>query len=416
MSGLNNPLCTPESAGSVARDNTLLENGDEQHGSTAHETQRGTVEGSSNVEDHALDESLLNIEEVIQRYLDQVRMRLRESTRKQYTWRIRRFIKNGDLANLTRQRFKSRCAALLKAQLERVPEHSRRFELSALRGFFELGLKVDWPSEVDAYLGQLPPIRRRDVPRSFNVEKWALAIENERDLYTKTVVLLIMSFGWRPDHLYKMKLRNVRCDESGQPCAIVADGAVEKFKTRAWVAAYLPPIVRTTLQEFKAERGPSKETDPLIPYRHPRGMENTRPINEFLLRRTWHRFEVAHKLPKLTPCDFRHHVCLKCDQAKMTNSASAYLVGHDSSRGETYRNWYANLHIDDALLEQEEKIPNGILGLLRKPEIELVRDMPRPLIDLVTQFLDGKIGEVDFAIQAGKVRNLTMESAKNLEP
>lgn len=219
-------------------------------------------------------------------------------------------------------------------------------------------------------------------------------------------------------------MRNIRYDEAGKPCAICADGRVEKFKTAAWVACHLPLVVRETLEKFLAERGQIvRPEDLMIPYRHPKGkkhpdgIENDKPLNVGLLRKIWSRFQERHKLPKLTPCDFRHFVCWKCEEVDLTNSASAYLTGHDSSQGETYRNWYANLSIEDALVEQEAKLPNGILGLLRKPEVELVREMPRPMIDLVTQFLDGKIGELDFAIQAGKVRSaLRVETTKSLEP
>ncbi|MFY9605759.1 MAG: hypothetical protein WAS24_03395 [Thermoplasmata archaeon] len=107
---------------------------------------------------------------------------------------------------------------------------------------------------------------------------------------------------------------------------------------------------------------------------------------------------------------------MKCDDAKLTNSASAYYVGHDSSRGETYHNWYANLPVDDAILEQEQKIPDGILGMLRKPEIELVKDIPKPMIDLISRFMEGQIGELDLALQASKIRSTLQQNAKNLKP
>ena len=54
--------------------------------------------------------------------------------------------------------------------------------------------------------------------------------------------------------------------------------------------------------------------------------------------------------------------------------------------------------------------------MLRKPEIELVKEMPRPMIDLVSQFMDGQIGELELAIRAGKIRNTLPQNAKNLEP
>ena len=147
-----------------------------------------------------------------------------------------------------------------------------------------------------------------------------------------------------------------------------------------------------------------------------RRIKNSRPLDQGCMRRYWLRFQQRWKLPKLSPSDFRHFVYLKCDDVRLTNSASAYYVGHDSSRGETYRNWYANLPVDDAILEQEQKIPDGILGLLRKPEIELVREMSRPLIDMVSQFMDGQIGELELALQASKIRHTLPQNAKNLEP
>jgi integrase len=343
---------------------------------------------------------------------------LKESSLREYEWRIRRFMTHADIENFTRRQLKSKGAQLIRTHLEKVEKASWVYELSALKDFWRNGLRLDWPSEVSSIIGRLPKPGRRFAPRTHIVEKWAAAIEKEPDLWTRLLVLLTMEFGWRPSHLYNLKIRNIRYDPNGVPEAIVADGEVEGFKTSAWIGAYLPPTVREALQAFFEERGKNLKPEyPILPWRHENGkIVNEMPLNPSCLDRFWGHFIERWKLPKLTRVDFRHFACWQLDLLDMTNMASAYMVGHDSGQGETYRNRYANAGVEEAILEQQRIVPGGILGIFKKVEIEQTQGIPRPMIDLMTQFIEGKVDQFDLAKQAWQIRNTMAESAKNMTP
>jgi integrase len=303
--------------------------------------------------------------------------------------------------------------------LKTISRDQWRYAISALKDFWKNGLRMDWPeADVKAFVGRLPPTGRNFAPRDHVVSPWCAAIEKEPDIYRKMIVILVADFGYRPDHLYKLKMEDLQTDENGNLDAIVADGNKRKFKTDATVATYLPPEVRTVLKEFNEKVGGRRPNDSLIPYRRSNGrIELSRSVNGQVLYREWHRFERTWALPSLNPNAFRHFVCRTCESVGLSKSASGYLVGHDTRQGETYRNWYANLDVEEALEEQRRKIPNGVMGLIRAPKVDLAEEIPSQLLSLCLEFIEGKIGDLDFASKAGIIRTqMVAEEPKRIEP
>lgn len=86
-------------------------------------------------------------------------------------------------------------------------------------------------------------------------------------------------------------------------------------------------------------------------------------------------------------------------------------------KGPSYRNWYSKNNLDEALLEQKKKLPDGILAWFGKPRISLTENLPSKLIDLCSQFMENRIGSIAFASEAETIRtHMNTEEAMNHEP
>jgi len=404
--------------GCVDRDNTHSLKGENEPST---EPELGTGNRDSASQSHAdSDDSVVNFEDAFQKWNDQVQHRLRRSSIEQYGVRIRRFARKVLLEQYTLRQIRGKKGAWLICEfLKTEPKGDWRYAISALKDFWSNGLHIDWPeADVKTFVGRLPQTGRGFVPREHFVKPWYSAIEKEPDIYRKLTVLLPAGFGYRADHLYKLKMEDAQIDENGNPDAIVADGKKRGFKTDAWVASYLPSYVRDVLKEFDGKIGERKPDDPLIPYRHSNGrIEKSRPMNKEVFYREWHRFENTWSLPKLVPNAFRHFVCRICESVDLSKSASGYLVGHGTRQGETYRDWYSNLDVEEALEEQRTKLPTGIMGLLITPKIDLTEKFPSQLLDLCSEYLKGEIADIDFASRVGRIRiQIAAEEAKHLEP
>lgn len=385
------------------------------------EPRSGTGNRDSECQSHAdSDDSAVNFEQIFQKWQDQIQYGKRPSTVKQYRGHVRRLADTVDLGRYTLRQLKGqKNSVVIIEYLKTISRDQWRYAISGLKNFWKIGLRIKWPdADVKAFTGRLPPTGRNFVPREHEVRPWYSAIEKEPDVYRKLLVLLIAEFGWRPNHLHKLKVEDIQLSEDGMPDAIVADGNKRKFKTSAWIASYLPPYVRDTLREFNVEMGDSKRDDPLIPYRDSKGrIERSRPLNSQALYREWHSFVKIWKLPDLTPSAFRHFVCRTCESVGLSRSASGYLVGHESRQGETYRDWYSHVDVEEALEEQRTKFPAGIMGQLTAPEIVLTEGVPSQLLSLCSEFMAYKIGDIDFAFKAGSIRSqMVLEEAKHIEP
>lgn len=293
---------------------------------------------------------------------------------------------------------------LILAHLEGIPRPSWRWVTAALKPVWVYGLNLPWPIDSRRDLPKLPRVRRRQSPPDSQVKAWAKALSNEKDVYLRLLWLLLAQHGWRPYHVCKMKWRNVQRNESGKPIAIVADGAQEAFKTCSPVAARLAPDVAETLTEWhKVVCGlPDR---PILPWRSvTKELDPTRIQSSANLRDHWIRLKKKWGLPHMTPVEIHHWVATITRRAGLSKQATAFMMGHDATQGGSMRDFYDYPQLQEIFDEQAARLPYGPLGLLDPPTVELEGGLPKEVVSLVSAYLAGQTGTMEFATTMEKIR------------
>ncbi|MCJ7463837.1 MAG: tyrosine-type recombinase/integrase, partial [Thermoplasmata archaeon] len=254
-------------------------------------------------------------------------------------------------------------------------------------------------------LPKLPKTRRRETPSDEVVRKWAERMTTETDVHMRLEWLLIAQTGWRPQHLCKVRWKHVRYDGEGRPTAIVASGSECDFKTDSQIAVRLPSDLQKALVEWSSVCSGVSLDDPILPYRTTSGrIDSKREQDNRILRRRWEHLRKKYGLPQLRPCDMRHFVSSACRKAGLSKQASAILQGHDSSQGDCMRDWYDNCPLTDLLEEQAQCLPDGPLGSVLKPKVELTEGLSPEIVSVVTEYLAGRVGTMDFASRMESLR------------
>lgn len=273
-----------------------------------------------------------------------------------------------------------------------VEDLSRRQRLSGVQSYWMYGLDLSWPINKRRDLPKLPRPIRVETPQDHIVKAWAEALERESDPRVKLVWYLISQHGLRPQHVCLLKWRNIRYGEDGAPAYILADGAVEKFKTNSRVLGAFAPNTATALRNW-AEGNPGRQpTDLIVP--SIRGRERfdwQRPMNTCKqFNRLWKGIEEKHRLPNLTAQAMRHWVKSACREAELSLPATCALQGHDSGSG-GISNYYDNPSEAVILTEQREKIPFGPLARLGIGPVVKVGDYPREVERLLADYFAGRL-------------------------
>ena len=68
------------------------------------------------------------------------------------------------------------------------------------------------------------------------------------------------------------------------------------------------------------------------------------------------------------------------------------------------RDWYDSPQLEDIFAEQEDRLPNGPLGFLEPPVVEIEGGIPRETVELLTRYLNNELSTYDFGNQMEKVR------------
>lgn len=194
--------------------------------------------------------------------------------------------------------------------------------------------------------------------------------------------------------------------DDGSPYALVAEGIDEGFKTHASIACRLcPEVINELVGWEKQVRTRTTPEDPVLPFRSSTGrLYLGREQTTEHVRRQWSRFQKRHGLQTLLPCHLRHFVSTACRRAGLSKQATAYLQGHDPTQGGSMRDWYDAPLVEDALDEQAERIPNGPLGVIEPPKIEVTDGLPKDVVAMVSQFLDGSTGTLELMNALEKCR------------
>jgi len=392
---------TPELAG-VDGDNTPAISGDEHSEEPELEPRLGTDEGvriSGGVGDE-----LLRVSDITERFRQSTVVRLRKETQDTYLIVLRRFAKSANLETFTKRQLATRMGKkLILRYLEGIPVPSRRYQLAALKSLWMKGIDLPWPVDPRTDLGKLPTVGRRRSPPDVTVQAWHEAMSHEKDVYLALEWSLIAYFGWRPSHVCKLKWKHIQGDKNGYPAVIAANGAAERFKTNACIAASIPCEVAEMLVEWKKSTPYGLPDHPVLPWRSVTGRYAGRAQSPSMLRDQWSRLKRKWSLPPLRPCECRHWVATACRKLGLSKQASALMMGHDSFTSGEMRDRYDNPEENELIEEQHAQMPNGTLGLLGG-HAEVTDTLPKGAVDLLTDYMTGMIGTMDFATNIERLR------------
>jgi integrase len=352
------------------------------------------------------DDHPLRVPEVLERFRQQTRTRLRDDSAEEYLRAFRRFAKNVNLESYTRRQLGGpKGRMLILTHLDKLPKPSWRWIIAALKPVWTYGLNLPWPIDSKRDLPKLPRVQRRQSPPDAQVKMWAKALANERDPYLRLTWLLIAQHGWRPSHVCRLKWRNVQYDDKGKPTAIIADGVAESFKTCSPVAARLAPDVVEALQLWKEKAEMASPDQPVLPWRSVTGrLECSRGQTQGTFIVHWQRLERKWQLPHLSPNNLRHWTATISRRAGLSKQATAYLMGHDATQGGAMRDWYDSPQLQDVFDEQAARLPYGPLGFLDPPTVELEGGLSKEVVSLVSAYVAGQLGTMELATQMEKMR------------
>lgn len=421
--------------GLVERDNTRLNHG-RKHETPEGQPDSGTGDSNQKHVEIPSDDSEMNFEECLDGWKDSAGLRMKESSIHEYTTRFKRFDKIVNLRQYTRRQFKAHLHDILVKFYTQTPKGSWRYENSKLADFFRDGLLMEWPEkEVSRIQRRLPRINQGYAPPMKAVKPWIDAVLSEPDTYRRLLVMSIMEFGWRPDHLYKLWNADLKYDENGEPSSIEADGEERDFKYPDDVGCNLPPVYQKCLREYLKVRGEVKPSDRLFCYRDAKGqLDPRRQLDDKCLAREWEDFIEVHnrllpsekKLPRLLRTDFRHWVCAAHEQElgsdKLAYSTSAYITGHSQTQMKadpSYRTYYSRQMVEESLEFQRQKIPEGLICRFAsvKANLDAVEECPwlGEWVTLGRRFFGKEIGEIDLATEAGRVRLKCAEGGQSFD-
>src|SRR5205807_1611344 len=127
------------------------------------QTPRGTGDGEvREVGDSDAGEPSLKITDVLERFAESTRLRLKDQPRRDYERAFRRFASEVGLAAYTRRQLQGpRAKSLLLQHVETIPKPSRRWVLAALKSVWTLGMNLPWPIDPKRDIGRFPKVQRR---------------------------------------------------------------------------------------------------------------------------------------------------------------------------------------------------------------------------------------------------------------
>jgi integrase len=344
------------------------------------------------------EDRMVDVDKGIERFIQTTRLRFKPAVQVEYTQRFRVFTREINLNKYSRNQLKGKAGkAVILEYLGRHPRLSWRTLISIIKSVWMYGFDLPWPIDTIRDLGRLPRTKRGESPSDEIVKRWDEAMHHEKDTYLRLLWLLIAQHGWRPSHVSKLKWSNIRY-EGEKPVAIVADGQKEGFKTDAPVAARLSPDIQEALMEWMAKTPERRDDWLILPRRSPKGEllpQNT--LDNQVIARYFDKLAKKWGLPHLTAKALRHWVATTCRKAGLSKQATAYLMGHDPAQGGAMRDWYDNPQLSDIFVEQAERLPYGPLGCLNPPKVEIIEGLPQEAIELLKEYLSGRMPTMEFA-------------------
>lgn len=121
----------------------------------------------------------------------------------------------------------------------------------------------------------------------------------------------------------------------------------------------------------------------------------TRAVNGHRIEYMWSQFREAWALAELNRCELRHFVKTAGHRAGMDEVALSYLQGHAP---EGMGGQYDHPEDDEDIFDrQRSALPNGALGLLRPPVVEVAPGVDREQLELLARYNAGGLSTRDLA-------------------
>jgi len=363
----------------------------------------------------------VKVSDILERFKQNTRARLKESSQGRYEGRFRQFSTNANLERYTRRQLRGKKGkTLILKHIETVPLYTRQNSLAALRTVWIHGLELPWPIDNKRDISRFPQTRRCKTPSDNDVKQVADAIPLEKDAYLRSLCLMLTDFGVRPSHITNLEWSHIQTDASGKPYAIIAEGGDAGFKTNSPLVAWIPSDLADSLAALKKVQNPILES-PIFPRWHKRKPKKQRSgqngsivkSDTRYIRDVWFGFINKYGLPRLRPKDIRHWVSTVCRKAGLSKAATAAMQGHNPTSGESMRDWYDNPPIEDILDEQKLCLPRGTLGTLTPPEVR-IEGLSRDALSVVSDWYQGKLADIELLTELSKIRR--KDAAKWVSP
>ncbi|MBM4248785.1 MAG: hypothetical protein FJ149_05010 [Euryarchaeota archaeon] len=365
------------------------------------------------------DETLVDVE-AIKEQAHQTYRRLAPSSWNEYDRTFDQFAEHSGLKNYTRKQLAT--GNLLKRLIlnfmDTVPEYSKKTKNAHLPIHIRYGLKLAYPIDTKVDFPKFPRVRRGQTPDNDIVREWKTAMDTMKDPYDCLVWDGPAMYGLRPSHFNNLTWGDIQTDTQGKPKTIIAygcDDTGKRFKSTSPIGLVLNPTIIAHLEAWRKLHPAPHPENPILPYRTVTGKipDVKRRMTHEEHWRLWNRFKDTYKLPPLRAKDLRHFASSTGRIAGMSKPAMCLMMGHDPTANRAdMQAHYDNVPMDQLLAEQQEKLPNGVIGVLDAPKITIIDGLPSDAIDIVRAYLDGRIGVMDVITKLDGIR---LKSAKTHE-
>ncbi len=80
------------------------------------------------------------------------------------------------------------------------------------------------------------------------------------------------------------------------------------------------------------------------------------------------------------------------------------------------RDWYDNPALEEIFEEQAEILPDGPLGTLTTPKVEMAEGVAPECVNLLREYLNGGIGTMEFATKMESLRLKLVAQTSSVQP
>lgn len=353
---------------------------DGQHDPTEFNNQSGTARvdlidvcgGGGGEED-----KLVDIEKVIERYRINVPKRNGTSTRAGYAGTFRAFMRT--VPDITRRQL---AGPKGKRALIEFLNDKRAAYRAGVKKIWLKGLGLAWPIDNDD-LDKAPKVKQSVAPETKKVIAFHEAMMKGPDAKRQLSWLMIASYGWSPADVINLNPGEVQ----------EWNGLYYISRDREKTGAEYLTVITTEIKELIEKVGRF-------------GVEKKQIL------KWWDVVAKKYKVARLTPRQLRKWVKVRAREAGLNKPATSMMMGHDTGQGDM-QDWYDKPPIEEILDAQSRDFPQGALGCVLSPTVEIVEEDSEAMV-IWHEFKADKIGTMELATKLEKLKSRLKISVPNI--